>query len=190
MRELASKAGVSAATPYNLISTKANLLTLVIESEYQEFHSEMAPLEQLSGLERLLATIDLLCSHYSSDQKYYFGLFRSAGTTDESSMALAMLEGGRALFGDMVRVAISEGGEADAFDAVIMTDVLLRTLRATVEAWYVSGWNVSRFHDEMAFAVRVIMIPCYSGAVATDLRREAMALQRRLSKNGAADIAA
>lgn len=188
MRELALKAGVSTATPYNLISTKANLLMLVLEQEFSEFREEMTPLATLSGLERLLATIDLLCSHYASDQKFYFGLFKSAGTVDESSMALIMLEGGRALFGDMVRAAISEDGEGDGFDDNLITGVLLRTLRATVEAWYVSGWSVARFHDEMAFAARVVMIANYRGTVANRLRGELTALQERLEKHASAEI--
>lgn len=187
MRELALKAGVSTATPYNLISTKANLLTLVLEQEFREFRGEMAPLAKLGGLERLLNTIDLLCSHYASDQKFYFGLFKSAGTIDESSMALVMLEGGRALFGDMVRAAIAEEDEGGGFAAALVTGVLLRTMRATVEAWYVSGWSVARFHDEMAFAVRVVMMANYRGPVAERLRRELTALQERLEKHASAE---
>ncbi|PKQ00850.1 MAG: TetR/AcrR family transcriptional regulator [Alphaproteobacteria bacterium HGW-Alphaproteobacteria-13] len=187
MRELALKAGVSTATPYNLISTKANLLTLVLEQEFREFRGEMAPLAKLGGLERLLNTIDLLCSHYASDQKFYFGLFKSAGTIDESSMALVMLEGGRALFGDMVRAAIAEEDEGGGFAAALVTGVLLRTMRATVEAWYVSGWSVARFHDEMAFAVRVVMMANYRGPVAESLRRELTVLQERLEKHASAE---
>lgn len=41
MRELAAKAGVSYATPYNLLSSKTNLLTLVVQEEFALFRHKM-----------------------------------------------------------------------------------------------------------------------------------------------------
>ncbi len=79
MRELAKKAGVSPATPYNLLSNKANLLALVVQDEFQDFQAKLGALRHLDAFDRLFGAVDLyprimaLIENSISD---FFGLLR------------------------------------------------------------------------------------------------------------------
>jgi AcrR family transcriptional regulator len=179
MLELARQAGVSPATPYNLLATKANILSLVVKEEFQLFRSKMACLEHNGQLSRLLSVIDLLSAHHSSDKEFYFGLFRSAGNSGDLGPALR--EEGRLLFGEMVRSAITEEKSKRNLRPEMITDVLLRDLRGTVEAWYVDEWSVDRFRNEVAYSTRLILLPAFDGNAEARLRRELSDLEDLLA---------
>lgn len=177
MNELAKKAGVSYATPYNLVSTKANLLALVVEEEFLLFRAKMEKVGDVDPLTRLLSAIDRLAEHYADDQPFYFGLFRAAGSAGESSIGAVMQSEGRALFLGLVRGAIAQRPATDAMSAERITDVLLRVMRGTVEAWYVERWTFDRFRNELGFSARLILLPALSGNTAARVRAEITRLQ-------------
>lgn len=183
MLELAKKAGVSYATPYNLVSTKANLLALVVQEEFAFFRTMMAGQQADNPLTLLLAAVDSLAEHYAEDQQFQFGLFRAAGSAGEGAIGAAMLQEGRALFQDMVRSIVSEERDGASLDADRITDILLRVMRGTVEAWYVDSWSFERFRNELAFSARLILLPAVGSETAARLRTEMTVLQADLDSS-------
>ena len=185
MRELAKKAGVSPATPYNLLSNKANLLALVVQDEFQDFQAKLGALRHLDAFDRLFGAVDLLSSHYGSDRKFYFGLFRSSANGAEGALAQLVSGAGRAIFHDLLESAVLEYSEKPLVDTRMMTDVLLRVLRVTVEAWYLANWPVARFGDELAFSARLLLLVEFPGSAQGRLRADLLSLQARLLEYGA-----
>lgn len=179
MRELALKAGVSQATPYNLVGSKTLLLAKVVEIEFARFRAKMSALRCSDPLERVLEAVDLLADHYGSDQQFYFGFMRSAGTVDEGALGPVLLDEARALFKELMEGAL-ETGNQQRLDAEIVTDILLRTLRATVEAWYVDAWNFPRFRDEFAYSARLILMPAIEASRQGKLLAELREIEGRL----------
>lgn len=182
MRELAAKAGVAPATPYNLLSTKTNLLTLVVMEEFETFRSKMKAIDDLTGLDHLLATIELLSVHYADDREFYFGFQAAAGTAGENSLGPILMQQGRNLFREMVASAVEEQKGEVQLDLDMITDILLRNMRATVEAWYVDGWSNSDFKAVFAYSARLILLPLLQGTAGERIRVELKALQAQFSE--------
>jgi len=182
MRELAAKAGVSYATPYNLLSSKTNLLTLVVQEEFALFRHKMNLMAPTSGLDRLLAIVDLLATHYADDQAFYFGFFAAAGTAGEGSLGPVLQEQARTLFRGLVQTAVADEDNTQNLDLFMLTDILLRTLRATVEAWYVAGWSTAHFQDVFAYSARVVLLPALKGFNEQRVRSELSLIQTRFTE--------
>ena len=177
MRELATKARVAPATPYNLLSTKANLLAMVVHEEFKAFRLKMEKLTDLSGLDRLLATIELLSATYVDDQKFYFGFLAAAGTAGENSLGPILMQESRTLFLGLVQAAVPDEHQRGQLNLGMITDVLLRTMRATVEAWYVDNWSNSYFKAVFAYSALLVLLPTLEGNSKDRIRAELMAIQ-------------
>lgn len=183
MLDLAKKAGVSAATPYNLLGSKSAILTIIVQQEFSAFRRKMTDLDDQDALSLILLVVDRLAKNYTADQQFYFGLFRAAGSAGENSLGAVMLSEGRSLFLEMVGSAIRQRASEQGLSANLVTDILLRNLRATVEAWYVDGWSIERFRDELAYSARLVLLPAFDGDTAAELRQQLIRLQRRLSSD-------
>lgn len=180
MRELALKAGVSATTPYNLLGTKTNLLRLVVEMEFAQFRAKLPGLKSTAPLDRLLEAVDLLAIHYGSDQDFYFGFMRSASTIDDGALGPILLQEARTLYRELMSGIFADTG-AESLDQEIVTDIFLRALRATVEAWYVDGWEFDRFRDEFGYTARLVLFPVLDGNHRATTYEQLLDIQKRLS---------
>ena len=76
MAELAEHAGVSPATPYNLVGSKPEILNALIRFEVKDFASSLEARQIPANLDGLFAAIDLVCERYSGQLNFYRGLFR------------------------------------------------------------------------------------------------------------------
>ena len=166
MTELAARAGVSPATPYNLVGSKANLLRLVVDDEFESFSRRMDSVSHASPLGALLDATALVVTHYEADRQYYRGLYRSVFGADATEMRDLMSSHGQALWRGFVQAAV-DAGEIEAFVAVLpLTNVLLRAIGATAQAWLAEGWDQERFTLEMAQTARLVL----ASVVAAPLR--------------------
>jgi AcrR family transcriptional regulator len=169
MAQLAVRAGVSPATPYNLVGPKSEVLRLVVTDIYDGFAARLERLPAGTPLRRLLDAVDLVAAYYAEDPGFYAGLYRTAQGADRAAIGSRMFAQGRALWSGFVGAAV-DAGELESFVAVEpLTDVLLRVMSVTTEFWLSLGWTPERFADEMAHAVRLTL-----AAVATTPGRETL----------------
>ncbi|MBK8629102.1 MAG: TetR/AcrR family transcriptional regulator [Sphingomonadales bacterium] len=168
MLELARRAGVSPATPYNLLGSKSEVLRRVVRDEYDSFSLRLADLSNAPPLERLLQAIDLIVVQYSTEPLFYRGLYHSVHDAQASDLRAMMTAEGQILWCEMVRKA-ALAGELDLLSpAEDFTALLLRTVAATVEAWLAEGWAEDRFSREIFVASRTLIL----GLIAPDQREQ------------------
>lgn len=177
MTELAARAGVSPATPYNLVGSKADLLNLVVDDEFETFARKLASMRHDSALGLLLDATALVVVHYEADRRFYRGLFRSAFGVDATEVRDLMAARGLTLWQGFVQGAI-DTGEIEGFArAGPLTEALLRMVSVTVQAWLAEGWDERRFGLEMANGVRLVVASVAAPAVRERLVGEIRALQ-------------
>ncbi|MDB5577040.1 MAG: transcriptional regulator, TetR family [Bradyrhizobium sp.] len=157
MTQLAARAGLSPATPYNLIGGRSEILRLILHEEVEGFAAKLAILRGGSSLTILLNATALVVSHYAADQPFYRGLYRAASVIDSSDMQYMMTDEGRVLFRGLVRAALDSGELAQPLQVGPFTDVLLRVMGSTSGSWLRKGWSVERFDLEMSHAVRLLI---------------------------------
>jgi AcrR family transcriptional regulator len=157
MAQLAARAEVSPATPYNLIGGKSELLRLVVEDEYEGFAEKLAREPARPPLATLLAATALVVTHYETDRHFYRGLYRMIATTEGSETYDLMALRGERLWGDMVARAV-ESGELQSFVRVgPLTTSLLTTMASLTTAWFAQSWTARRYALEIAHGVRLVL---------------------------------
>lgn len=167
MTELAARAGMSPATPYNLVGSKGEILRLVVREEFRSFVDKLSALERRGPLADLLEATDLVVSHYEADRDFYRALYRMTFNAEAPDVHDHMQAEGRALWQGLVRAAADSGELTAVVRVEPFTDVLLRTISAVTLVWLSEDWPRARFADEMALSVQLI-----AAAVARpDLRR-------------------
>jgi AcrR family transcriptional regulator len=172
MTQLALRAGVSPATPYNLLGSKAEILRRVVREDFARFITRLEGLRRDRPLAYLLQAADLVVGHYEADRRLHQGLFRAAYGAEAAAVRDVMSAEGRALWRGFVEAAVEAGELARFVEPRPLTDVLLRAMGATAHTWLADGWSRARFELEMAMAVRLIL-----ASVSASPHREAMAAE-------------
>lgn len=181
MAELATRAGVSPATPYNLMGSKAEVLKEIVRAEFTGFIDKLAALPQAGALDRLLAATALVVDHYAEDAPFYRGLFAAAFGAEASEVHDLMAVEGGMLWRGKVAAAIASGELADWVRAEPFTDNLLRAMSAITLSWLSEHWDTQRFRDEMAYAVLLLALGAAGEATREPLRDRLTAIQTRLA---------
>jgi len=169
MIQLARRAGVSPATPYNLLGSKAEILRQVVREDVIRFLARLESLPAAGPLSRLLQAAELAVAHYEADRRLHQGLFRAAFGADAAPVRDVLSAEGRLIWRDLVEMALAAGELAPFVERGPLTDVLLRVMGATAHTWLADGWSRARFELEMAMAVRLIL-----ASVSLSPHREAM----------------
>ncbi len=164
MVQLAARAGVSAATPYNLIGTKADLLKLVVRDEFARFARRLARRPAAQPLAHLEATIDLVVTHYCAEPAFYRGLYSALQGENSYTLRAMMLAEGQELWCALLRGAVDGGELTRVVDDGALTEVLLRVIAATTEAWLAEGWTQAQFAREMHLSTRLLLLGAATGA--------------------------
>ncbi|MFM5922746.1 MAG: TetR/AcrR family transcriptional regulator [Novosphingobium sp.] len=170
MLQLAARAGVSPATPYNLLGSKSEVLRRVVEDEFASFAVRLGDEAERAPLDRLLRAIDLIVVHYLAEPDFYRGLYAAIHGIEGNPLREMMSAEGLALWSTMVAAAIDSGQLEPVFPARDLTALLLRTVAATVESWLAEAWENDRFATEMTRASRLMLL----GLVKESRDREAI----------------
>lgn len=170
MRQLAERAGVSPATPYNLLGSKSEVLRRVVQDEFASFAERLADLPPQPPLDRLLAAIDLIAVHYAAEPDFYRGFYAAMIGVEANPLRDVMSEEGQHLWGELVGAALTSGELASLVSLDVLTGLLLRTVASSVEAWLAEGWEAQRFAAELRTASRLLVLGLVSDERAAALR--------------------
>lgn len=172
MLQLAKAAAVSPATPYNLLGSKSEVLRRVIHDEFERFANRLSSQPLLPPLERLFAAIDLVVVHYLDEPDFYRGLYHAVLDTSAGELRAMMTAEGQTLWCAMVEDAAREGTIELLVDGPSLTELLLRTIGGTVEAWLAVGWDRSRLTAEMTISTRLLLLGLARTDAAEKMRSE------------------
>ncbi|MBK6706913.1 MAG: TetR/AcrR family transcriptional regulator [Sphingomonadales bacterium] len=176
MVQLAEKAGVSPATPYNLLGSKGEVLRRVIRDEFESFGKRLAAEPERAPLDHLLHAVDLVAIHYGAEPDFYRGLFNAVLGAQATPSRAMMQEEGVLLWGHLVREALASGELESLLAEDVLTGLVLRTIGSTVEAWLVEDWPHERFARELSMAVRLMLLGLVSKERFSAIRHEVQAL--------------
>ncbi len=163
MVQLAQRAGVSPATPYNLLGSKSEVLRRVVQDEFASFAARLDGLVAPDPLDRLLGAVDLVVVHYTAEPAFYRGLYAAMIGVEANLLRDAMGAEGQQLWGELVSAAMDEGVLQRWLSPEDFTALLLRTIAATVEAWLAEDWPNPRFATEMRRASRLMVLGLVDG---------------------------
>ncbi|MFM5952730.1 MAG: TetR/AcrR family transcriptional regulator [Novosphingobium sp.] len=163
MLQLAARAGVSPATPYNLLGSKSEVLRRVVEDEFASFAARLDGEAERAPLDRLLRAIDLIVVHYLAEPDFYRGLYAAIHGIEGNPLREMMSAEGLALWSTMVAAAIDSAQLEPLLAAKDLTALLLRTVAATVESWLAEAWENDRFATEMTRASRLMLLGLVTG---------------------------
>ncbi|MDE2562328.1 MAG: TetR/AcrR family transcriptional regulator [Sphingomonadales bacterium] len=183
MLELARRAGVSPATPYNLLGSKSQVLRRVIRDEFESFAGRLSRQPPLPPFAHLLRAIDLVAVHYLDEPAFYRGLYHAVLDTNAGELRAMMTVEGQALWRAMIEAAAADGALDLLVDAPTLTALLLRTMGGTVEAWLAEDWDGARFAAEMAVSTRLLLLGLTHGEAAKQLRAEIAEAAARAEPN-------
>jgi AcrR family transcriptional regulator len=127
MRAIASRAGVSLTTPYNLFGSKRAVVLAVFEDE-RDFVERFSRLQAANALDRIFAAHELANSYFVEDPEFYRTLWKALlNTQGADSTGLATperLEANRAAWRILLQGAQDEG----LLDSIVSPDLVERTL--------------------------------------------------------------
>ncbi len=183
MRELAARAGVSPATPYNLIGGKGEILRLVVRDEFASFEARLEALPPMSPLKRLMAATDEVVTHYEADRGFHRGLIQAAFGAAEPEVRQFMGVEGLTLWRGLVAAALGAGELSAALRAGPLTNILLRTIAGVAEAWITEDWDEARFRLEMTASVGLLLAAGAAEPLRLDLLARAAAAQQAIAES-------
>ncbi|WP_304176939.1 TetR/AcrR family transcriptional regulator [Phenylobacterium aquaticum] len=169
MALLAERAGVSPATPYNLLGSKSEILRCVVRDDIERFVGELKGNSGATALESLLHAADHLVSHYERDRQFHMGLFRAAFSTEAPEVFGILSTESAAWWLTLVAAAIDSGEVAHIVRPGQLTNALLRMMGGVVQTWLAASWPPDRFALEMNLSVRLVL-----ASVSTPIRRDTM----------------
>lgn len=181
MAQLAQRAGVSPATPYNLIGPKSEVLRLVVRAEFDGFVHRLDDLDGKAGLVRLRTAAERVSTHYLADRAFYLGLYRASSGVEGAELYGLMQSEGRSLWSSLIAAACESGELGPLARAQTFTDTLLRTISAVTQAWLTESWCGPRFTLELRHACDLLFCavaaPRSSAFLAAELERTQAELQ-------------
>lgn len=134
MFALASRAGVSPATPYNLFGSKQAILQAVYEEDMREFHANYDENAGDDPLGRIFDLVDFTIEHWSSSPDFYRAMLtvlsRSAGSGVEGAWSPR-----RSYARKLVQDLAAAGGIAADAPIEALATALIRTLKSVGGEW-------------------------------------------------------
>lgn len=158
MPELAKRAGLSLATPYNLFGSKAAVLGRVFESLVRGFNRDSSWMAGLSASERICGVVDRLVAAYDEQGRLFRNLWKALYGLDLSEHRQLNLS----LSNEIVHPLVV----SLAWDGLIPADVplpaientLVRLFDASFEMWAAQDWSTPRLHAELRSGFALVFL--------------------------------
>lgn len=148
MPELAARAGVSLATPYNLFGSKAAVLGQLFEGQVRGFIKESDWMRGKPPHERILGVVDQLVAAYSRRPLFFRNLMKALhalGTAEQTQMPYNGLH----LVNPLVSGLAADGYIPERVPAELLESTLIRLFESTFEHWALRNWDTERLRREL-----------------------------------------
>jgi len=154
MAQIAKRAQVSPATPYNLFQTKHAIFREVYSQDLARLTQKLDSAHAARPLERVFLAIDFANSHYRRNPKYY-----RARAHFMSMQAVNAVTGelGREFWRARVADAIAAGELRAEADANLLGGLLLRIIQGLTFEWVAGSVTLDRLGDEAAYGFALLL---------------------------------
>jgi AcrR family transcriptional regulator len=136
MRVLASRAGVSLATPYNLFGSKRAIVLAVLQ-DVREFHDRFSHLRATEPLERIFLAVDIQLEIYLADPAFYKTMWAAVFDTSDDLRATLWNTKRDAFWRGLVAAAVEAGAIGREISAEWLQRQLDHLFRCIMLDWVV-----------------------------------------------------
>ncbi|OYX60416.1 MAG: hypothetical protein B7Y89_16365 [Novosphingobium sp. 32-60-15] len=179
MPELAARASVSLATPYNLFGSKAAVLNQLFEGQVRGFNRDNTWMIGLPPAERVLGVVDRLVAAYAKDPKFYRNLVKalySLGTAETAQFASPV---GTLLVQPLIEGLTGDGLVLANVPTPVLATTLTRLFDATFERWALQDWPTERLQVELRAGFSLVFFGLFDDTAQATL---AAAMQAAMPK--------
>ncbi|MBX3204937.1 MAG: TetR/AcrR family transcriptional regulator [Labilithrix sp.] len=179
MRELAEKAGVSPATPFNLFGSKGQVLWALLERDLGKQRQRIADDVETDPVERVLGLARRAVLTYARDERLFRPLLSAVVSTN--MLMPALLDRFTDLWHDALEEAEARRQLAADIDPALLARQLHLEYRAGLTLWLrgevdVKGWNLHLMHGVL-LVLRGSMTP----RAAEKLHARLVSVQKKLA---------
>lgn len=158
MQELAERAGLSAATPYNLFGTKAAILREVFRLETEGFQRNYAALRDEPPIERIMGVVDRILSVFVRKPRFYRGLSRNLGNVGRDEVENIFFPLLQEMFAPLVQDLASDGAISDAIPAPEITAHLTKVFEANFLHWSALDWDEATLRRQLRIGFAITFL--------------------------------
>ncbi len=182
MKMLATRAGVSLSTVYNLFGSKHAVLARVFDLDLLKYEQLVADADSQDALERLFDAVDIAADLYRADPGFYQATLRRwlAGPSGPF-LNLALREPHGRFWRRMVADARAEGLLKPDARPVVLATLAVQIFNGVLADWNDGEITVDQLRDEIKFGFAVVFHPFSTGAAGERLRGKIANLHRTLA---------
>ncbi|RYD98665.1 MAG: TetR/AcrR family transcriptional regulator [Sphingomonadales bacterium] len=156
MFALATRAGVSPATPYNLFGSKQAILQAVYEEDMREFHAGFDERASSDPLARIFDLGDLSIEHWSNSPDFYKALLmvlsRNGGPGVDGAWSP-----GRSYARQLIKDLAASGGLVAKAPLAALSTALVRTLKSVGQEWVDGELTLEQAGRDVGIAFGVVL---------------------------------
>jgi len=163
MTELATRAGMSLATPYNLFGSKTAILQAVFLAETIGFHKRTSSLSNAPPVTQVQTTIDNIVAVFAREPVFYRRLTRSLMAIPPDELSASILPISNSMFLPLVEGLIGAGAIRLEIRADVISTQLLRVFNSIFLLWAVQNWDTVWLHQELRTGFALCFIGLFDG---------------------------
>lgn len=162
MGELAARANLSLATPYNLFGSKVAILQSVFRAEMQGVQKRQKGLGRLPPVELVRATIEDIVSVFAREPDFYRSLTRSmmAIAADDFTSILPISD---QMFRPLVEGLVAAGAIVLPLPDSVISDQLMRVFNSIFLLWALQNWSEDHLLRELKIGFALSFIGLFEG---------------------------
>lgn len=158
MPELAKRAGLSLATPYNLFGSKAAVLGRVFERLVRSFERDTGWMDGLPADERILGVVDRLVDAYERQGRLFRNLWKALYGLDVAEHRQLNLTLSNGIVAPLVRSLRADGLLAPEVPPGVVETTLVRVFDANFELWASQDWTSARLRHELRTGFALVFL--------------------------------
>ena len=175
MRAIASRAGVSLATPYNLFGSKRAIVLAILE-DVRGFYERFSRLQKTDALTRLFQALTLSIGYYTEDPDFYHTLWTAVLDTSGKELRTAILNPqSHAFWAALIAEAEKDGAFAEGIDTALLLANLNLTFEAVMLNWVHGAVQIEALEPAVSYgyalALRGAAAPAYAERLDGEVRK-------------------
>lgn len=158
MPELAKRAGLSLATPYNLFGSKAAVLAKVFERLVRGFRRDSAWMEGLPASERVLGVVDKLVLSFEDQGRLFRNLWKALYGLDLSEQRQLNHSLSHEIVNPLVASLFADRLIPADVPATAIETTLARLFDANFEMWAAQDWTPAQLRTQLRSGFALVFL--------------------------------
>lgn len=163
MPELARRAGLSLATPYNLFGSKAAVLAQVFERLVRGFQRDAGWMSGLAASERIFGVIDRLVQAYQEHGRLFRNLWKALYGLDLAGHRQLNLSLSNRIVAPLVASLAADGLLVQEIAPEAIETTLVRLFDANFEMWAAQDWSPEQLRAQLRTGFALVFLGLVEG---------------------------